>query len=128
MARNGSDDAIRRGTTGVEQVEGLLAYAATQSRRAALKSAREAVALSRNVSNPLLLARALRTAATLLLPRRPAEALPLAQEAVSLCQPCGGAPLVVSLTCLANTLNALHRYGEAAEVMAAAEKLARQDP
>lgn len=132
MARNGFDDAIRRGTVGAEAVEGLLAYAQTRSRwgRAGLRTARQAVEMSRALAaaDPLahtgLLARALRTTAGVLLKRgRPAQALPLAEESVALARAAGGAPLVVSLACLAEALDALHRYGEAAEAMAEAEKV-----
>ncbi|WP_327091045.1 hypothetical protein OIE66_10595 [Nonomuraea sp. NBC_01738] len=132
MARNGFDDAIRRGTVGAEAVEGLLAYASTRSRwgGGALKNAREAVEMSRTLAaadppayTPLL-ARALRTSATLLLRRRrPARALPAAQESVALARAAGGAPLIVSLACLADVLTALHRYGEAAEAMAEAAEI-----
>ncbi|MFI9560152.1 hypothetical protein [Nonomuraea endophytica] len=132
MARNGFDDAIRRGTVGAEAVEGLLAYAQSRSGwgRAGVRSALEAVAMSRVLAtrDPAahtgLLARSLRTAATMLLRRRrPARALPLAKEAVSLARASGGAPLVVSLVALAEILNSLQRYAEAAEAMTEADKI-----
>ncbi|WP_157245960.1 hypothetical protein [Nonomuraea typhae] len=76
------------------------------------------------IAHSCLLAKSLRTAATLLLlRRRPAQALPLAEESVALARGTGGAPLVVSLVCLAEILNALHRYGEAADAIAEADKV-----
>jgi phosphatidylserine/phosphatidylglycerophosphate/cardiolipin synthase-like enzyme len=124
MARNGSDDALRRSTTGVEAVEGLLAYAQTQRPRArGLRSAERAVSMSRalvarDVEHTPLLVRALRTAARLhLRRRRPADALPPAEESVALARGAGGAPLVMSLACLADVYEALQRYGEAATTM-----------
>ncbi|MFI6292252.1 hypothetical protein ACIBEJ_11755 [Nonomuraea sp. NPDC050790] len=132
MARNGFDDAIQRGTVGAEAVEGLLAYARSRSRwgRAGVDSALEAVAMSRVLAarDPAahtgLLVRSLRTAATMMLGRRrPVRALPLAQEAVGLARPAGGAPLVVCLVTLAEILNALQRHAEAAEAMNEADKI-----
>ncbi|WP_214320114.1 hypothetical protein [Nonomuraea sediminis] len=135
MARNGFDDAVRRGTTGAEAVEGLLAHARTQSRRGAVKACERAVALCRDLAqaDPAayepLLARALRTTARALLrARRPGDALGRAEEAVALSRPHGGAPLVVALACLADVLGALHRDDEAAEAAAAADKLAQESP
>ncbi|MEU7852679.1 tetratricopeptide repeat protein [Nonomuraea sp. NPDC049141] len=126
MARNGSDDATRKGTMGVAAVEGLLAYAGRRSRwgGGALSRVHEAIGLSRELvaadpdEHSVLLARCLRAAAKLLLRRGQAqEALPLAQEAVELCRPSGGAPLIVSLACLSDVYEALQRYGDAAEAM-----------
>ncbi|MEU8245152.1 hypothetical protein [Nonomuraea sp. NPDC048916] len=122
MARNGSDDTTRRGTTGADAVEGLLAYAATRPRwsRGALRDLREAVARSRELAaadpaHTALLVRSLHTAATLLLKRgRAAEALPLAVEAVELSRPEGGAALVACLWCLSQVYEALQQYAEAA--------------
>ncbi|MFC7583463.1 hypothetical protein ACFQYP_06560 [Nonomuraea antimicrobica] len=72
----------------------------------------------------MLLSRCLLTAAKLLLGRgRAAEALPLAEEAVALTRPVGGAPLVVSLGCLATALEALHRYSEAAATHAEVDRV-----
>ncbi|MEU0565677.1 hypothetical protein ABZ297_09820 [Nonomuraea sp. NPDC005983] len=131
MARNGSDDATRRSTTGVEQVEGLLAYAQTQPRwgQGAMKNAMKAVSLSRDLAardpaeHTQLLVRSLRTTARLLLRRRRAEeALPLALEAVALARPARGAPLVTCLSTLAEVYEALQRFGEAAEAATEAAK------
>ncbi|MEO3791605.1 tetratricopeptide repeat protein [Nonomuraea sp. B10E15] len=75
-----------------------------------------------------LLARCLVAGARLLLRRgRPAEALPLAEEAVALTRSAGGAPLVASLYRLAAVLEALHRYSEAAALVAEADRLLRPD-
>lgn len=84
MPRNGSDDALRRSSTAVTAVEGLLAYAQSQRRwgRGAIRSVDRAIAMSRALvaeapEHTPLLARALRTAARLHLRRgRPGEALP----------------------------------------------------
>lgn len=123
MARNGSDDATRRGTAGVAAVEGLLAYAGRRSRwgGGALNRIHQAIGLSRELAaadpdeHGVLLARCLMAAAKLLLKRgRAAEALPHAEEAVELCRPTGGAPLVVALACLSGVYEAQQRYGEAA--------------
>ncbi|WP_219506732.1 hypothetical protein [Nonomuraea ceibae] len=129
MARNGSDDALRRGTTGVEAVEGLLAYATTRRGwgGGGLRSADRAVALSRalvaeNPAHTPLLARALRTAARLHLGhRRPADALPLAAESVELARQAGGPALVLSLACLAEVYESLQRYGDAAAALSEAD-------
>ncbi|MEU7000467.1 hypothetical protein [Nonomuraea sp. NPDC046570] len=134
MARNGFDDATRRGTAGAAVVEGLLAYAETQSRAwvrgRSARSMERAIALSRTLAandpeeHTALLARALRTGARQLLRhRRAAEALPLAEEAVELSRGAGGAPLVVALECLSDVLNALGRRGEAADLRAEAHKI-----
>jgi tetratricopeptide (TPR) repeat protein len=136
MARNSSDDATRRGTLGAGAVEGLLAYAYAPSRggRAALRSAEEAVRLSRELAarDPAeytpLLARALRETAVLLLARgRAAHALPLARESVGLARHAGGAPLATSLRCLSRICEALKEYGEAAEAMQEAVGIDRPD-
>ncbi|TMR10349.1 tetratricopeptide repeat protein [Nonomuraea zeae] len=75
-----------------------------------------------------LLARALRTTAGILLDRGKAtEALPLAQEAVALARATGGGPLVISLHCLAAAYEALHRYSEAAELLAEADQIPPPD-
>ncbi|WP_345560166.1 tetratricopeptide repeat protein [Nonomuraea rosea] len=75
-----------------------------------------------------LLARALRTTAGILLERGKAtEALPMAQEAVALTRAIGGGPLVVSLHCLAGAFEALHRYSEAAEMLAEADQIPPAD-
>lgn len=134
MARNGSNEAARRNAAGVEAVEGLLAYAQTQARgtfgRGAARSAREAVAISRQLAarDPTefipLLSRSLCVHARLL-KRRPAEALPIAEEAVMLTRSLGGGPLVLALSCLADILTALGRQGEAAAAIAEADKAAR---
>ncbi|MER7501660.1 hypothetical protein AB0L05_33690 [Nonomuraea pusilla] len=130
MARNGSDDATRPGTTPVEAVEGLLAYAQSRWGGGGIKRAYEAVALSRAMAERdpgtygVLLARCLRTTATLLLRRGQAtEALPMAQEAVALTRAAGGAPLAVSLYCLVEALEALSRFSEAAAFSAEADRL-----
>jgi hypothetical protein len=132
MARYGFDDKVRRQAVGAASVEGLLAYAMSRPRWAALRGARRAVAMARDLAaaDPQaytgLLSRALRTTAGLLLRRRPQEALPLAEEAVVLARRAGGAPLVVSLALLAKVLEALDRYGEAAAASSqAAEEAAR---
>jgi tetratricopeptide (TPR) repeat protein len=126
MARNGSDDATRRGTAGVAAVEGLLAYAGRRSRwgGGALDRVHQAIGLSRELAaadpdeHTVLLARCLLAAAKLLLKRgRAAEALPHAEEAVELCRPAGGAPLIVALACLSDVYEAQQRYGEAAAAM-----------
>ncbi|MBB5784874.1 hypothetical protein [Nonomuraea jabiensis] len=137
MTRNGPDDTTRSGTSDVEVIEGLLAYAQTRSSRwggAALKRVSEAVARSRALdarapgTHTTLLARSLLAKAKLLLKRdRAAEALPLAQEAVSLTRPTGGAPLAVALYCLATTLESLHRYSEAAAAIAEADQILPPD-
>ena len=131
MAR--SDDALGRTSTPVRAVEGLLAYAQTQRRwgrpaRGALSSAGQAVSLSRDLAahspaHTLLLVRALRTTARLHLERgQPAEALPLAEEAVALARRLGGDPLVISLEALARIYDSLQRYGEATSAIAEAGK------
>ncbi|MBT2227140.1 hypothetical protein [Nonomuraea sp. NEAU-A123] len=126
MARNGSDDATRKGTTGVAAVEGLLAYAGRRSRwgGGALSRVHEAIGLSRELvaadpgEHSVLLARCLQAATKLLLLRgRGPEALPLAQEAVELCRLSGGAPLIVALACLSDVYEALQQYGDAAAAM-----------
>ncbi|MGW0806438.1 hypothetical protein [Nonomuraea sp. NPDC002799] len=136
MSRNGPDDATRKGAAGVEGIEGLLAYAQSRSRwgGGALTSLGEAIALSRALAreSPMehteLLARCLRTTAKFLLRRRQGmEALPLAQEAVALTRSIGGAPLAVSLHCLAAAYEALHRYTEAAATLAEAAELPPPD-
>ncbi|MFI6732913.1 hypothetical protein ACIBI9_08270 [Nonomuraea sp. NPDC050451] len=137
MTRNGPDDTTRSGTSDVEVIEGLLAYAQTRSSRwggAALKRVSEAVARSRALdarspgTHTTLLARSLLAKAKLLLKRdRAAEALPLAQEAVMLTRPTGGAPLVVALSCLATTFESLHRYSEAAATLAEADRILPPD-
>ncbi|MBF8193959.1 hypothetical protein ITP53_51455 [Nonomuraea sp. K274] len=138
MTRNGPDDATRKGTSDVEAIEGLLAYAETARSRwggAALGSANEAIARSRVLVKEApgevttaLLARCLRTAAGLLLRRgRATDALPLATEAVALTREMSGAPLVVSLHCLATALEALHRYSEAAMTLAEADAIPPPD-
>ncbi|GAA0912788.1 hypothetical protein [Nonomuraea longicatena] len=134
MARYGFDDKVRREAVGAASVEGLLAYAMSRPRWAALRGARRAVAMARDLAaaDPQaytgLLSRALRTTAGLLLRRRrPEEALPLAEEAVVLARRAGGAPLVVSLACLAQVLEALDRYGEAAAASSQAAREAADD-
>ncbi|MFI7132448.1 hypothetical protein ACIBQ1_42700 [Nonomuraea sp. NPDC050153] len=137
MTRNGPDDATRSGTSDAEVIEGLLAYAQTRSSRwsgAALKRVSEAVARSRALdarapgTHTTLLARSLLAKAKLLLRRdRAAEALPLAQEAVALTRPAGGAPLVVALSCLATAFESLHRYSEAAAALAEADRILPPD-
>ncbi|PZG22466.1 hypothetical protein [Nonomuraea aridisoli] len=137
MIRKGSDDATRKGTSDVEAIEGLLAFAANRPRwggSSAIKSASEAVARSRALfrespaEHTALLARCLRTSAGLLLGRgRATEALPLAQEAVALTRSIGGAPLVMALGRLAEALDALNRHAEAAAALAEAESVARSD-
>ncbi|MFI7614817.1 hypothetical protein ACIBP6_26680 [Nonomuraea terrae] len=137
MIRKGSDDATRKGTSDVDAIEGLLAFAMNRPRwggSSAVKSASEAVARSRALvrtspaEHTALLARCLRTSAKLLLGRgRATEALPLAQEAVALTRSIGGAPLVTALGCLAEALDALNRHTEAAATLAEAESLARSD-
>lgn len=132
MARNGSDDTTRRGTTGADAVEGLLAYAASRPRwsRGALRDLREAVTRSRELAaadpgHTVLLVRALHTAAMLLLKRgRAAEALPFAIEAVELARSEGEA-LVACLWCLSAVYEALQQYAEAA---AATEEAAQVMP
>ncbi|MGI5272857.1 hypothetical protein ACQEUU_27175 [Nonomuraea sp. CA-218870] len=129
MARNGSDDALRRSTTRVDAVEGLLAYAATRRARAALREVSRAVAMSRELvaerpEHTPLLVRALLMLARLHLGRdRPGDALPAAQEAVALARREGGAPLALSLTALASAYEGLQRYGEAAEASAEASRV-----
>jgi Flp pilus assembly protein TadD len=137
MARNGSDDATRRSTTGVAAVEGLLAYAQGRARwgGGALKRVNQAIALSRDLvaadpgEHSVLLARCLLAAAKLQLKRgRPEEALPLAQEAVDLCRPTGNAPLIVSLMCLSTVYEALQRFSEAAAAHTEATAVDPPDP
>jgi hypothetical protein len=134
MTRNCPDDATRKGASDVEAIEGLLAYAQTRSRwgGAALTNVSEAIARSRILvreapaEHTQLLARCLGTGVRMLLKRdRATEALPLAQEAVALTREAGGAPLVVSLRGLAAALEALHRYSEAAAILAEADLLIR---
>ncbi|WP_336205718.1 hypothetical protein [Nonomuraea sp. LPB2021202275-12-8] len=131
MARNGSDDALRRSSTAVQAVEGLLAYAQTQRRwgRGAIRSADRAIAMSRALAAEApehlpLLARALRTGARVHLGRRrPADALPLAEEAVDLARKPGGGLLLASLRTLAETYEALQRYGDAAALLSEVDEL-----
>ncbi|TMR88059.1 hypothetical protein [Nonomuraea basaltis] len=131
MTRNGPDDATRKGASAVDAIEGLLAYAQTRRwKGAAFNSVREAIARSRALvreshgEHTALLARCLRTAAKMQLKRgRAMEALPLAQEAVALTRSLGGGPLEVSLRALAAALEALHRYSEAAETLAEADRI-----
>jgi hypothetical protein len=132
MTLNGPDDATRRGSSHVDAIEGLLAYAQTHSRwgGGGVRKASQAVAMSRALVDEFpgrytdLLARCLRTTAGILLRRGKAtEALPLAQEAVALTRAIGGGPLVISLRCLATALEALHRYSEAAAVLAEADQI-----
>lgn len=134
MARNGSNEAARRNAAGVEAVEGLLAYAQTQARGrfgGAAKSVREAVAISRELAarDPALfiplLARSLCAKARLVARRRPAEALPVAEEAVMLTRSVGGGPLVLALGCLADILTALGHHAAAANALAEADKAAQ---
>ncbi|GAA4070005.1 hypothetical protein [Nonomuraea soli] len=129
MARNGFNE---RTSARVDAVEGLLAYASTQSRwsRQAIERVWEAVALSRELArtdpgaHTALLARSLRTAARLMLRRRrPDDALPSAEEAVRLARAVGGAPLILALGCLSEVLTALGRHEEAAVAMIEADKL-----
>ncbi|MFC5829166.1 hypothetical protein [Nonomuraea insulae] len=140
MTRNGPDDATRKGSSDVEAIEGLLAFAQTRPRwsgSAALKSASEAIAKSRALAlaekspgeRTALLARCLRTTAKLLMKRgRATEALPLAQEAVALTRSLGGGALVTSLVCLASAQEALHRYSDAAATIAEADQVPPPDP
>ncbi|MDA0638225.1 hypothetical protein OUY22_32870 [Nonomuraea sp. MCN248] len=129
MARNGSDDALRRGTTRADAVEGLLAYAATRRARAALREVDRAVEMSRELAaerpeHTALLIRALLMRARLHLGRdRPGDALPAAEEAVALARRDGGAPLALSLTALASAYECLQRYSEAAEASAEAARV-----
>jgi hypothetical protein len=132
MTRNGPDDATRNGTPDAATVEALLAYAQTRTRwgGGGLDIAHKAIALSRTLAEQApaeytdLLARCLRTTAKLLLRRGHAtEALPMAQEAVALTRATGDGPLVVSLLCLAEAQEALHRYTEAAETLAEADQI-----
>ncbi|NRQ30542.1 hypothetical protein HII36_01605 [Nonomuraea sp. NN258] len=112
----------------------MLAYAQTQSQarwgRSALKSAQRAIAMCRGLDpessdHTLLLARSLRTTATLLLGRgKPGEALPLAEEAVALSRLAGGGHLIVALTCLAGVLEELRRYSDAAAAWAEVSTIA----
>jgi hypothetical protein len=135
MPRNGSDDALRRSSTAVTAVEGLLAYALTQRRwgRGAIRSAERAIAMSRALvaespEHTPLLARALRTAARLHLRRgRPGDALRPAEEAAGLARQSGGAALVPYLRCLAEVYRSLHRYGDAAALMSEADRLPPPD-
>ncbi|MGP3956537.1 hypothetical protein ACTWPT_11105 [Nonomuraea sp. 3N208] len=130
MTHNGPDEASRKGTSEARAIEGLLAYAQKRPRwgNGAIDCLSEAIARSRALARERpgehteLLARCLSTAAKVLLKRRRArEALPLAQEAVTLTRAEGGAPLVVSLHRLAAVLEALHRYSEAAATLAEAD-------
>ncbi|GAA4505997.1 MULTISPECIES: hypothetical protein [Nonomuraea] len=133
MARNGSDDALRRNTTQVDAVEGLLAYAATRSAREALRQVSRAVAMSRDLAaehpeHTSLLVRALIMEASLQLRRKcPAEALPPAEESVALARRAGGAPLARSLHALAAAYRALRRFGEAAEAAEEASRVVELD-
>jgi hypothetical protein len=129
MPRNGSDDALRRSSTAVTAVEGLLAYAQTQRRwgRGAIRSADRAIAMSRALvaespEHTPLLARALRTAARLHLRRgRPGDALPPAEEAAGLARQWGGAQLTLCLHCLADVYRSLHRHADALALMSEAD-------
>jgi hypothetical protein len=133
MTRNSPDDASRKGGSEAESIAGLLAYAATRRRwgGSALKIVDEAVARSRALAERCpgehteLLAHCLRTSAKLLLKRRRAvEALPPAEEAVTLTRAAGGPPLMLSLHVLAAVLEDLRRYSEAAALAAEADKIA----
>jgi hypothetical protein len=129
VARNESEDVRQKNAAVVQAIEGLLAHAQSRSRWSenALDNVREAVIKSRDLvirseEHVPLLARSLRTTARLLLRRdRAVEALPHAQEAVAITRLMGGAPLIVSLACLAEVFEALHRYSDAAAAMNAAD-------
>lgn len=132
MARNGSDDALRRSTAEVDAVEGLLAYAATLRARAALRQVSRAVAMSRalaadNPGHTPLLVRALLMEASLHLRRgRPQDALPPAEESVALARKTGGAALARSLQSLRTAYEQMNRYAEAAEAAAEAARVAME--
>ncbi|MGR6916378.1 tetratricopeptide repeat protein [[Actinomadura] parvosata] len=133
MTRNSPDDATRKGTSAVDAIEGLLAFAASRPRwaaSAAINSASEAISRSRALAAQSpgehlpLLTRCLNTTARLMLARgRATEALPLAQEAVALSRSIGGASLAVSLHRLAEAQEALQRFGDAAATLAEADRL-----
>lgn len=121
MARNGSDDALRRDTARVDAIEGLLAYAATRSAREALRQVSRAVAMSRDLAaehpeHTSLLVRALVMQSGLHLRRkRPNRALAPAVESVRLARKAGGAPLARSLFALSAAYEALQRFSEATQ-------------
>ncbi|HEX4814419.1 MAG TPA: hypothetical protein VFV66_16885 [Nonomuraea sp.] len=132
MTRYSPDDATHTCAAEVRFIEGLLALAASRRRWGgrALDAGKEAVARCRALDKRCpgehaeLLARCLLTGARQLLRRRRAlEALPLAEEAVTLTRPVGGAPLTVSLHCLATALEALRRHDEAATALAEAGRV-----
>lgn len=133
MSRKGPDDATRKGTSGVEAIEGLLAFAQTRprwSRSTALNGFREAIARARMLADESprehteLLVRCLRTTARQLLSwGRSTEALPMAQEAVAVARSIGGAPLIASLHTLAAVYEAEHHYSEAAAALAEADAI-----
>ncbi|SDH42768.1 hypothetical protein [Nonomuraea jiangxiensis] len=131
MTRNGQDDAAG-GISEARAIEGLLAYALTSPRwgGGAVQKVREAVARSRVLAKRFpgeytdLLAHSLLTAARIQLNRgRAIEALPLVQEAVALARVTGGDRLIASLHRLAEALEELHRYSEAAAALAEADQL-----
>ena len=137
MSRKGPDDATRKGTSGVEAIQGSLAFAQTRprwSRSAALNGFREAIARARILADESprehteLLVHCLRTTARqLLLWRRSAEALPLAQEAVAAARSIGGAPLIASLHTLADAYEAERHYSDAAAAIAEADAVPPAD-
>ncbi|GAA2675728.1 MULTISPECIES: hypothetical protein [Nonomuraea] len=126
MARNGSGDGLS-----ADAVEGLLAYAATQRRFGgrAVRNVERAIAGARGlaardpVAHTGLLVRALREGARLRLARGdPARALPMAEESLGLARGLGGAPLAMTLHCVADVLTALDRKDEALNLLREADK------
>ncbi|NUR90067.1 MAG: tetratricopeptide repeat protein [Nonomuraea sp.] len=132
MTRNGPDDATRKGSPDAAAVRAMLAYATRRPRWGSrgVDRALEAVAHSRALvrrspeEHTGLLVHALLVTARLLLDRsRATEALPMAQEAVALSRSLDGGSLVFSLHRLAEAYEALHRYSEAAESLAEADRV-----
>ncbi len=117
--------AIARGAAGTEVVDALLAHARVSRSPASVDGAvRAARTLCERdaLEHGTTLVRALRSGADTLI-RRPASALPLAEEAVSLARDLGGPPLIVSLATLSRVLRAAGRGAEADAAEAEAESL-----
>ncbi|WP_030450952.1 hypothetical protein [Herbidospora cretacea] len=117
--------AIARRAAGPEVVDALLAHARVVRSPASVDGAVRAARLLREhdrLEHEATLVRALRSGADTLI-RRPAMALPLAEEAVTLARGLGGPSLVVSLATLSRVLRAAGRTAEAEAAEAEAESL-----
>nr|WP_157554721.1 hypothetical protein [Herbidospora sakaeratensis] len=117
--------AIARRAAGPEVVDALLAHARVARSPASVDGAVRAARLLCEhdaLEHGGTLVRALRSGADTLI-RRPAMALPLAEEAVSLARGLGGPPLIVSLATLSRVLRAAGKTAEADAAEAEAESL-----